>query len=78
MPPWIKLVAAVVGVAGLIAVMSFAMWAEFDRSGRIPVLLGILVALIYWAVRRRNSAAPRFRRTTSDQKKWLREDRWRR
>lgn len=78
MPPWIKLVAAVVGVAGLVAIMSVAMWAEFGRSGRIPGLLGILVALIYWAVRRRDSAAPRFQRTVSDQKKCLREDRWRR
>lgn len=74
--PRIKLVAAVVGVAGLVSVMGVAMWAEFDRSGRIPGLLGILVALIYWAVRR-NSTAPRFRRTASDQKKWLREDKWR-
>ena len=51
--------------------------AQLERSGRIPGLLGILVAIIWWAVRR-NSTKPRFRRTSSDQKNWLEKERWRR
>ena len=51
--------------------------ARVKRSGRIPGLLGILVAIVWWAVRR-NSTKPRFRRTASDQKNWLEMERWRR
>ena len=51
--------------------------AQLERSSRIPGLLGILVAIIWWAVRR-NSTKPRFRRTSSDQKNWLEKERWRR
>ena len=77
MPLWIKVAAAVVGIAGLGAIIGLAVWAEFERSGRIPGLLGILVLIVYWAVRR-SSTEPRNRRAPSDQKNWLDKERWRR
>ena len=77
MPLWIKVAAAAVGVAGLGTIIGLTVWAEVERSGRIPGLLGILVVIVYWAVRR-SSTEPRNRRTPSDQTNRLEKERWRR